>query len=183
MIRIILTSLALLLLATLPAAAHKLKLFAQAEGSDVVGTAYFAGGGKAAGVEGWITAPDGAVAGRFQTDAEGGFRIAVTRRQDYVVAVDSTDGHAASTLVAAADLSPALPEGQVRPPDPSPALPRSNDNAALEEALARQLRPLRQQIDTLESRTRLADIIGGIGFIFGLFGIAAWISARREKRS
>jgi nickel transport protein len=156
-----------------PALAHKLKLFAQAEGMDLVGTAYFAGGGKAAGLDGRVAAADGSPVATFRTDADGAFRVAAGRRQDHLLTVDSADGHAATARVAAADLPDTLPSGGMV----SPA-----GDAVLDAALARQLRPLREQIDALENRTRLGDVIGGIGFIFGLFGIAAWMAARKEKR-
>jgi len=151
-----------LMLAAAPADAHRLKLFVTAEGPDLVGTAYFAGGGKAAGIEGRVTAPDGRELARFRTDAEGGFRVAAPA--EAVVQVDGGDGHAASTALA-----------------PEPAAP-SDSTGEIEQAVARQIRPLRAQIDAMESRARFSDIMGGIGTIFGIFGIAAWIAAQRKAR-
>jgi nickel transport protein len=52
--------------------------------------------------------------------------------------------------------------------------------AALEAAIARQIRPLREQLDAAESRIRLHDLMGGIGTIFGLFGCWAWLQSRRR---
>ncbi|MBC7908010.1 MAG: hypothetical protein H7Y60_14875 [Rhodospirillaceae bacterium] len=150
-------AIALLLLCT-PAQAHKLKLFVTQEGGDMVGTAYFAGGGPAAQIEGTVIV-DGVERARFRTDGEGNFRV--TAPANATISVDGGDGHAASTNAVVA----------VDPP--------TND---IEAAVARQIRPLRLQIDAMEERARFSDIMGGIGTIFGLFGIAAWIAARRRGK-
>lgn len=174
---------AVLLVMSTPAWAHKLKVFAQAEGGDLVGTAYFAGGGKAMGADGAVKTPDGQIAATFKTAPDGTFRVAVTQRLDYTITVDSGDGHVAETVVR----SETLPAGPSKPGDEGageatvsravavPDLPR-----LVEEAVARQIRPLREQLDEAESRARFSDIVGGIGVIFGLFGGAAWWSSRRR---
>lgn len=182
--RILLAAVAVLMLSTAPALAHKLKVFAAAEGADIVGTAYFAGGGKAVGSVGRVLAPDQSLIATFTTDDQGGFRFAVSARQDYTISVDSGDGHVAQTIVAAIELPASLPAGlssAVAVAEPAP----ESSSAALdvEAAVARQIRPLRQQIDAMEERARFSDIMGGIGTIFGLFGIAAWVAARRSNRT
>lgn len=167
-----------------PALAHKLKVFATAEGAAIAGSAYFAGGGKAAGIEGLVQAPDGSRVVTFHTDDQGGFRFPVTARQDYAISVDSGDGHVAHTIVAAAELPASLPDGMAAPLAVVKTPARADSSAALdvEAAVARQIGPLRQQIDAMEERARFSDIMGGIGTIFGVFGIAAWIAARRGRK-
>jgi nickel transport protein len=141
-----------------PASAHKLKLFVTQEGGDMVGTAYFAGGGPAAQIGGTVMV-NGTETARFRTDAEGNFRV--TAPANGVISVDAGDGHVASANAAA----------MVEPP--------TND---VEAAVARQIRPLRLQMDAMEERARFSDIMGGIGTIFGLFGIAAWLAAKRRGK-
>lgn len=181
-----------LTLAATPALAHKLKVFAGGEGTTIVGTAYFAGGGKAANCASRLLAADGTLVTEFRTDAEGGFRLEVGQRQDYRVAVDSGDGHVAEARVAASELSSALPAGNsVATTSAAPVPPAVATTAAIpaeapaldavEAAVARQIVPLRQQIDAMEERARFSDIMGGIGTIFGVFGVAAWIAARRKR--
>ncbi|HLO75644.1 MAG TPA: hypothetical protein VK196_04225, partial [Magnetospirillum sp.] len=152
-----------LILAAPPAFAHKLKVFAAAEGAQIVGTAYFAGGGKAMAGAGQLIGPDGTVVAGFRTDAEGGFRLPVALRQDYRVTVDSGDGHVAETLIAAAELPETLPAGAAttRLPAATPAPTAVPDQ--IEAAVARQIIPLRRQIDAMEERARFSDIIGGVG--------------------
>ncbi|WP_096704496.1 hypothetical protein [Magnetospirillum sp. 15-1] len=163
-----------LMLLTAPAQAHKLKVFATVEGADIVGSAYFAGGDKAAGVPGRILGADGSPVAVFTTGPDGTFRQGVAARMDHTIAVESEDGHAAQFTIPAAEFPPSLPEGKA-------AAAPVGDTAALEAAIARQIRPLRQQLDAYEERIRLHDLMGGIGTIFGLFGCWAWLQSRRRR--
>lgn len=165
--------LAVLLLAA-PAQAHKLKVFATVEGAEIAGSAYFVGGEKAAGVPGRILGADGSLLASFATGPDGGFRHRVAMRMDHVVVVESEDGHAAQFTIPAGEFPPSLPEGKAA------AAAAPADAAALEAAIARQIRPLREQLDAYESKVRLHDLMGGIGTIFGLFGCWAWLQSRRR---
>ncbi|CAA7626169.1 conserved exported hypothetical protein [Candidatus Terasakiella magnetica] len=173
-----------LLLAAAPAQAHKLKVFATAEGAWISGTAYFSGGAKAMGIDGTVQAPDGMVLGTLKTDAGGGFGYEARTRMDHTLILDGGDGHAARAVIAAAELPASLPEGMAGAVLPPPARPVAAgadiDTDAIEAAVARQIRPLRQQLDAYEERVRLHDLLGGVGVIFGIFGLAAWLSARRR---
>lgn len=182
--RILLTT-TLLLLAAPPAWAHKLKVFAAAEGAQIVGTAYFAGGGKAQNSAGRLLAADGLVVAEFHTGEDGAFRLGVSSRQDYRISIDSGDGHVAEAHVAAAELPESLPASGTTVAAPVQAVAAAQPapaTDAVELAVARQVLPLRQQIDALEERTRFSDIMGGIGTIFGICGLYAWIASRRNRK-
>jgi nickel transport protein len=154
----------------LPALAHKLKVFAAVEGGDIVGSAYFAGGGKAMEVEGQVIAGDGAIIARFRTDIQGEFRVAAPSGQALRIHVDAGDGHVAEATLGVDEIAQA-------PANAAPA-----NTADIEAAVARQIIPLRKQIDAMEERARFSDIMGGLGTIFGLFGIAAWVQAHRKTK-
>ena len=51
----------------------------------------------------------------------------------------------------------------------------------IETALARQLRPLREQLDAWQEQIWLHDILGGLGYIIGLAGLAYGLT--NNKRS
>ena len=165
--RHILCALCLLLACTGPALAHKLKLFVTSEGGQVSGSLYFAGGGKAGQLDGHVLDAAGQVVARLRTGDDGTFSFTPPDGAAYRIRFESADGHMAEASIGAAAtaISPTVASSA---PD-------------IDAALARQLRPLREQIDALENRTRLSDIIGGIGFIFGVFGCYAWIAARRKE--
>ena len=52
---------------------------------------------------------------------------------------------------------------------------------AVEAAVARQIRPLREELLATRDALRLQDILGGLGYIFGLTGLALWWRSRRTR--
>jgi nickel transport protein len=53
----------------------------------------------------------------------------------------------------------------------------------IDEALDRKLAPVKQMIrQSQEKGPRLQDIIGGVGYIIGLAGIAAYMAGRKKNR-
>jgi nickel transport protein len=166
--RHILCALCLLLACTGPALAHKLKLFVTSEGGQVTGSLYFAGGGKAGQLDGHVLDAAGQVVARLRTGDDGAFSFTPPDGAAYRIRFETADGHMAEAAIGAAAQTPV-------------AAAVTGSAADLDAALARQLHPLREQIDALENRIRLSDIIGGLGFIFGLFGCYAWIAARRKE--
>ena len=54
---------------------------------------------------------------------------------------------------------------------------------AVEKALDRRLRPVMKMLaESRERQTSLTDILGGIGYILGLVGIACYFNYRRKKK-
>ena len=51
----------------------------------------------------------------------------------------------------------------------------------LEKAIAKQIKPLRKEIQVLKEKSGFRDMIGGIGYIFGLLGVVALLRERRLK--
>ena len=197
MIRPLLLALIVWLAAAAPASAHKVRLFAAAEGALVSGYGYFSGGDRAQGVV--VTAEaGGTVVYSGVTADDGTFSFTATRRTDHLIKLDAGDGHAASFTLRAAELPESLPESL-------PGLPSSDSAAApppvsapvktaaqpalddvrlaelVERAVARQVRPLREQLDAYEETTRWRDAVGGIGFIVGLAGLAYGAAARKRE--
>lgn len=177
-----------LLLAALPlqeALAHKLKVFATAEGRAIEGYVYFPGGGRGRNLQVLFLGPDGARLGETATDADGRFRYEAASAVDHRVVVDSGDGHRGEFLVRAAELggTPAARAGAAPATTTAGDIPAAPADAALEQlvdrAVARHVRPLREQIEAYEEKVRLHDVLGGLGWILGLFGLAAWLHARR----
>ncbi|WKW51920.1 carboxypeptidase regulatory-like domain-containing protein [Rhodomicrobium lacus] len=179
------------------AEAHKLKVFATATGGVIEGYAYFGTGGRARLSSVTVASPDGTLLGKTTTDDEGNFRYEATRRVDHVITVDGGDGHVASYTVAADELPQALASGgDAAAPKPSPertgapvaaapAISRGGEGADLrafiDQSIARQIRPLREQIDAYQEKISLHDVLGGLGYILGLGGLAFGFSQRRRR--
>ena len=193
--------LAVLLVAiAFPARAHSLYLFATAEADALRGRVYFSGGGAAGGVPVVALGADGASQGRVLTADDGRFVLPVPPGRDYRLVAETADGHRAEFPIAAAEWpAGAASTPPPRPVDdpavgadstpklaPAPAAEPADGLAAralIEAAVARQLAPLREQLAAFEAETRWRDVLGGIGYILGLTGIAAFLLARRRPRA
>ena len=182
----------LVLSAANPAGAHRLKVFAAGLGDQITGYGYFTGGTRAAGAETVLATLGGEIIARDTADPAGAFQFTVTLRQDYQITLDTADGHIATAIISAAELADTLPSGATETgrthPAPTQSAPLSAvssiDQAALsgliEQAVAKQIIPLRAQLDGYEARIRLHDILGGIGWIVGLCGFGAfWMRRQR----
>ncbi|MGD8908438.1 MAG: hypothetical protein PVI92_03755 [Chromatiales bacterium] len=176
------------LLISLPLSAHKLKVFAAAEGGKIVGRAYFVGGAGASGAVIHIIADDGRELARLEPDREGNFDYRIERPMTYRVVADSLDGHQASWTLRAEEFSASALDVGAMPAHEGPlpeldstAVPNLSQITRVEQAVARQIRPLREALQAHEERVRMRDILGGIGYIVGLAGLALWWSSRRRK--
>jgi len=205
-LRVLLPAAAFLLLAGAPACAHKMKIFAAAEGNQIRGYAYFVPSGRARNATIRVSDPSGRPLGETTTNERGEFAFEATCRCDHVLALDSADGHAAKFTVEADELPDDLPAPGAsarRPPEKSPAGPAAGATTtdarrvvvgAVEEQLGAlraeidrlrvQIRKHREEIGRYEDRVRLHDILGGVGYILGVAGIAFYFLGvrRRERR-
>ncbi|WP_058553939.1 hypothetical protein [Thiohalocapsa sp. ML1] len=192
------------LLAAGPALAHKLNLFAAADGRVIRGEVYFAGGGKAADVPVRVQSASGEPLAALRSGADGGFAYAATAAVDHQIIAETPDGHRATWLIRAAELAGAFPQGDVadaassaaaplqaadRPALPAAAAtdigaaePRLDPDliAAIERAVARQVRPLREEAAAARDAAGFRDVLGGIGYIVGLAGLGLWWQCRRN---
>ena len=209
-----------LALAAGPAAAHKLQVFAFADGARIEGSVYFAGGARAQGATVKIEDGQGRVLALLTPASDGTFGYVAQAPVDHTIVADSGDGHRAEWRVSAAELAagfpraasgaalaeaPARPSGPSAPPaqsaapaasagaptsiatpiatpiatGPAPGLDPALESM-IERAVARQVRPLREELMAAQDQARLHDILGGIGYILGLTGIALWWRARRS---
>ena len=48
-------------------------------------------------------------------------------------------------------------------------------------AVAKQIKPLQKELRAYKEKVMFRDITGGLGFIFGLFGVAAWMASKRNR--
>lgn len=179
-------------LGSAPLHAHGLKVFAYAEGARVEGSVHFAGGGPAGGARVRVFTPDGRVLAELESAADGTFGYQPSEAVDQVIRARTAEGHAAEWALQAEELHAAVAasgkhpmtapflaeEGSSGAAQPSSA---GDLEALIEGAVARQVRPLREQLVAYEERVRLRDLIGGIGYILGLAGLVLWWRSRRSS--
>lgn len=193
--------LTLLLSVSTTSYAHKVRIFAWEEGENIITESKFSGGKVARNVT--ISVIDQATGQELlsgTTDSEGLFRFPVpkTAGPELEIIVDGGDGHKNSWKHSletdGSALSPQLSAGQtsattdlpeVLPPPPQITPQQAIDPEQLailiEESLERKLGPIRRSLaENAEKGPSIQDIIGGIGYIFGLAGIAAYMRFRRK---
>ena len=193
--RLVLVLVALLAL-SLPAEAHKLKVFAAVDGLSVHGYAFFIGGGRPEG-SAWIAKDAaGATITSGTTDAEGrfAFELPGSPAGDVTVTVDTHEAHIASATLSARTIGAA--DAGTPPPQPGAAQPGAAQPDAAQPstgvtqdarlaalvaaAVERGTEPLQERIEMMDSRLRFADILSGVFLIIGLVGIGLWARGKRR---
>jgi nickel transport protein len=190
-----------------PAAAHHLTVFASVHGRQIDGEVYFQGGDPAGNAAVAVVGPDGQALGQTQTDQEGKFSFQPRYRCDHTLIVDAGMGHGTQTQVSSDELPldlPAAPAAGDGDPvtQTTRAAPDVSDHqhaemsghsgltshdgehlAAELQALTQQITALRRDLERVQSRTRLQDLLGGIGYILGIMGLAFYfLGVRRKER-
>jgi nickel transport protein len=156
------------------AQAHNLQVFATLNGEQVEGYVGFAGGGRAAGISVELRDGDGKPLLRSRSDQEGRFRFRLPGPGRFVVMADSGAGH-----VTRFPLESGSRVAEPRTQDDSRSPHTVIDQRSLDRLLARHINPLREQIAAYEERRRWHDVLGGIGYILGLAGVAFFFLARK----
>jgi nickel transport protein len=163
-----------------------MKVFASAAGATISGYAYFNGGARAMQTRVRVTDADGHPLFERLTDDAGQFSFQATQRMDHLIAVEGNDGHMASFRITAAELPASLPAPAAAPqakaePTPAGVAVAGDLGVLIDQSIARQIRPLREQIDAYQEKIWWHDVIGGIGYIVGVAGLAYGWANRRPR--
>ncbi len=190
------------------ALAHNVTVFAWVEGDTVHVESKFSGGRRpvAAPVEVFDTRGNLLLKG--VTDDNGEFSFKVPEKTEMKVVLLAGMGHKGEWTIPLSDLedgslgtpSQATGTGSQPPASTNPDQAQSAADAmsgnpvpagyvtaaeirnAVEGALDTKLKPvLKLLVETRQSGPSVTDILGGIGYIFGLIGVAAYFSSKRRK--
>lgn len=172
----------LLTLLPAPALAHKVIAGVFASGPQIEGELGFSNGDMAAGQEVIVYDPSGAEIGRTVTDADGFFLFTPTQPVAHRFRADLGAGHVADVTMPAADVAAILGVAAPAPISAEAAPPVLTDaqRAMLAELIRTEIRPLRRELAAYKERTNLQSILGGLGYIAGLFGLGFYLAARRK---
>ena len=168
------------------AAAHGIHLSAHAHGDSIHGSAHFNDDTPVRGAKVLALDSTGEKIAETETDQQGEFTVKAKYRCDHRLLLDTGDGHGAEYLVTAAQLSPDLParEGVAVTTSAAPLSSATHQHTHAAggdlEALHDEVRQLREQLTQYERRVRLRDVLGGIGYIVGIFGVAYYVLARKR---
>ncbi len=189
----------LFLLLAAPSLAHKVKVFAYGEGEKIMTKSYFSNG-KAV-MHSPITVlnrSDGKTLLHGETNEEGLFEFPVPsaakqQRMDLKIRVSTGEGHLAEWVLPADEYLEQYGEGghveHTGAKDEVAVLSGGQSacdeqvvSRLVEQALDKKLAPVKEMIQqSRDSGPDFRDILGGIGYIFGMAGIAAYMGSRKKK--
>jgi nickel transport protein len=184
-----------LLLTTVSLAyAHRVNIFTQTQGEKVICQCFYNDGKPVRGQSIQVKTLDGTVIAEGKTDDEGMFSFSPNIHEDLKVILNAGMGHVAETIVKQQD----LPKIEKKPvtqktkqpvstvkkntvPEPENDVDEAKMREVIEQVIEEKLQPV---IETLQQQQRsysLTTIIGGIGYIVGIFGLFMFWKSRKRK--
>ena len=185
--------------------AHKVNIFAYVDGDQIVTDSGYSRTKRV--YDGEVEVYDAATGTMLlsgKTDTEGRFAFVIPdaareKKMDLRLLLKAGQGHQAEWTVAydefadaprpasdmvveehPAEATPTAPAA----PAPSAAAPAAQgglDAAQVEAIVRREVAPIKLMLAEMhDSGPSVAEILGGIGWIFGLFGVAAYMKSRRN---
>jgi nickel transport protein len=171
----------LCLLGTSDVYAHKVKLFAIAEGLQIKGYVYFVSGKRIPHLPVTVQDKQGKLLGKTKTNAQGIFHYTAMHPIEHQFNVQTVEGDQARYILTAAELQTTTDVSSILAGDTLIAPHKTKQtgcNLALENMLNRAIRPLREQLDAYQTKIWLHDLIGGVGYIFGIMGLILYLNQR-----
>jgi nickel transport protein len=171
-----------------PALAHKVMIFAWIERDTVFTESKFSGGKKAINAQVVIFDKDGKKLLEGKTDNKGEFSFKIPKVTDLRIVLNAAMGHKAEWTVPESEIREAgtiVEEKNAVQPSGAIAVGLSKEEVQkiIEDSLDKKLRPIvRMMTESKDTKPSLTEIIGGIGYIFGLMGVALYFMNRGKKR-
>ena len=190
-----------------PAWAHKVTIFAWVEGDTVHTQSKFSGGKRAKNSTVVVYDREGNQLLEGKTNDNGQFSFKVPKKTDLKVALKASMGHLAEWTIPAQEITmiadvieSSMPEAGIHAPTGGAAssvdaktsgeppakttvgLSREQIRELIDDSLERKLTPITNMLaDSLDRGPTVGDVIGGVGYIFGLAGVALYFGNRRKK--
>ena len=169
-----------------PVLAHKVMIFGWVEGDSVFSEAKFSGGKKAmnAGVK--VFDKGGKQLLNGKTDDKGRFSFKIPKLTHLRIVLNAGMGHSAEWSIPESELRESCGNLSSKTNEPSKpinsALSKEEIKGLIEETLDRKLRPIIKIITESQSKgPSFTEIIGGIGYVFGLMGLVIYFRNKRKK--
>ncbi len=174
-----------------PALAHKVIASGYAAGDAIEGEIGFSNGDVVAQTTVTITDPNGTPLGEVKTDADGFFRFVPSQAVPHIFRSDLGSGHVAEFRMEVSELPHSLQTlataAAIGAPSSPVALPAGRTGVEAAElrdmialAVRDEIRPLRRELITNREQASVQSILGGLGTILGLVGMAFYMMARRK---
>jgi nickel transport protein len=187
------------------ASAHGVSVFAWVEGDTIHVESKFFGGKKVKGGEIVVMDLQGVELLSGRTNDQGKFSFKVPKRTDLRIVLNAGQGHQGEWTLAADEMK-ASPSETTLATSPEKATPSDGKGTVsktvmnlgtaapdaaikpeeletiIETVLDKKLKPITRKLADLQQEgPTVRDIIAGIGYIFGLVGVAAYVHSRKKK--
>ncbi|MBW1740138.1 MAG: hypothetical protein JRJ42_03265 [Deltaproteobacteria bacterium] len=190
-----------------PALAHKVMIFAWVEGDTIHTQSKFSGGKRVKGAQVLVFDSEGNQLLEGKTDEQGAFSFKVPKKTDLKVVLRASMGHMAEWKIPAEEITAvgdvsggSLPEVGVKVATEEAAhstdvrssgglsvpetmgLSRQEVEEIINKCLDRKLTPIIDMlVNAMDRGPKVTEVIGGIGYIFGLVGVALYFANRRKR--
>jgi len=162
---------------------------AWAEGDEIEGEIGFSNGDMApSGTPVEVFGPDNEKLGETSTDEEGLFRFTPQQSIKHIFRANLGAGHVALITIDVDELPVKLAQAittaqtQETANNTAVTVPTDLENI-IAAAVRREMKPLRREIARYKEQNDLQKILGGLGYICGIFGLLFFIYARRNNKS
>ncbi len=173
----------------LPALAHKVTIFAWVEGDTIFTESKFSGGKRAINAQILVFDSQGKQLLEGKTDRKGEFSFKIPKITDLRIVLNAAMGHKAEWRMPESEIKQAIgaAENKGAPGSSQPmavSLNKEEIKELIEDSLDRKLRPIVRMLAESQSKgPSVTEIIGGIGYIFGLMGVALYFMSRGKKKN
>lgn len=178
----------LLIISSLPALAHRVMIFGWVEGDTVFTESKFSGGKKATNAQVLVFDRDGKQLLEGRTNGRGEFSFKVPRITELRIVLNASMGHKAEWRIPESEIRAVTGLSEIgnndeRSQPVAPGLSREEVRKLVEDSLDRKLAPIVNMLTELRSQgPSVTEIVGGIGYIVGLMGLALYFMSRERQR-
>jgi len=178
----------LIISTNLPVLAHKVIIFAWIEGDTVFTESKFSDGKKAINSQVLVFDREGTQLLEGKTDNKGEFSFKIPKLTDLRIVLNAAMGHKAEWRIPESEINEAggVSEKKRAGGSSQPiavGLSKEEIKELIEDSLDRKLRPIVRMMNESQSKgPSVTEILGGIGYIFGLMGVAIYFKNRGKKR-
>jgi nickel transport protein len=191
-----------------PGWAHKVTIFAWVEGDTVHTQSKFSGGKRAKNSTVVVYDMDGNLLLEGKTNENGEFSFKIPKRTALKVALKASMGHLAEWTIPAGEITGVADSNEASAPEidveaaaqeaaaltdvkgsaevqvPLAAgLSREEIQELIDESLDKRLTPIVNMLaESLDRGPTVSEVIGGIGYIFGLVGVALYFLTRGKRK-
>ena len=203
--KVICLAFALLWLLPVPVSAHKVMIFAWVEGDTIHTQSKFSGGKRTKNTRVLVYDPNDILLLEGKTDENGMFSFKIPKRTELKIVLKASMGHMAAWKIPVEEItgsqsesnilatveevtatSPSSSEsikiaGEVSEPS-TMELRKKEIQEIIDTSLDKKLRPITEMLaDSMECGPGITEIMGGIGYILGLVGVALYFANRKRN--